>query len=139
MTEVNTLVETLRHQRLDALEATTLLRKVMAEIDVAVFTFAADRELTFVNRAGARLLAQPAERLLARRAEELGLDDCLEGDAPRVINTAFPGGDGSWAIRRSSFRQGGLPHGRLVLSHMGQPLRESARRSSVSFASSATR
>src|SRR6476469_1003682 len=32
--EVNTLVETLRHQRLDALEATTLLRKVMAEIEV---------------------------------------------------------------------------------------------------------
>jgi methyl-accepting chemotaxis protein len=34
MIEVNPLVETLRHQRLDALEATTLLRKVMAEIDV---------------------------------------------------------------------------------------------------------
>src|SRR5215469_3551344 len=33
MIEVNTLVETLRHQRLDALEATTLLRKVMAEIE----------------------------------------------------------------------------------------------------------
>ena len=30
MVEVNALVETLRHQRLDALEATTLLRKVMA-------------------------------------------------------------------------------------------------------------
>ena len=38
MVEVNALVETLRHQRLDALEATTLLRKVMAELDVAVFT-----------------------------------------------------------------------------------------------------
>src|ERR687898_842196 len=36
MIEVNALVETLRRQRLDALEATTLLRKVMAEIDVAV-------------------------------------------------------------------------------------------------------
>ena len=30
MIEVNALVETLRHQRLDALEATTLLRKVLA-------------------------------------------------------------------------------------------------------------
>ena len=68
MIEVNTLVETLRHQRLDALEATTLLRKVMAEIDVAVFTFDEERELKFVNRAGARLLSQPAERMLGRRA-----------------------------------------------------------------------
>ena len=127
MIEVNTLVETLRHQRLDALEATTLLRKVMAEIEVAVFTFDAERELTFVNRAGARLLAQPAERMLSRRAEELGLGDCLSGDAPRVINTAFPGGVGRWEIRRSSFRQGGLPHELLVLSDLSQPLREEER------------
>ena len=127
MIEVNTLVETLRHQRLDALEATTLLRKVMAEIDVAVFTFDEERELKFVNRAGARLLAQNAERTLGRRAEELGLEDCLEGEAPRVINTAFPGGVGRWEIRRSSFRQGGRPHELLVLSDLSQPLREEER------------
>ena len=90
MIEVNALVETLRHQRLDALEATTLLRKVMAEIDVAVFTFDEEHELKFVNRAGARLLSQPSERLLGRRATDLDLADCLTGDAPRVINTAFP-------------------------------------------------
>src|SRR5687768_14759724 len=91
MVEVNALVETLRHQRLDALEATTLLRKVMAEIDVAVFTFDGEQELQFINRAGARLLGQPSERVLGRRAEDLDLADCLTGDAPRVINTAFPG------------------------------------------------
>jgi two-component system nitrogen regulation sensor histidine kinase NtrY len=127
MIEVNTLVETLRHQRLDALEATTLLRKVMAEIEVAVYTFDEDRELTFVNRAGAQLLAQVSERLLGRKADELGLDDCLEGEAPRIINTAFPGGVGRWEIRRSSFRQGGRPHELLVLSDLSQPLREEER------------
>src|SRR5215510_10685712 len=127
MIEVNTLVETLRHQRLDALEATTLLRKVMAEIDVAVYTFDEDRELKFVNRAGARLLSQVAERLLGRHADELGLEDCLEGEAPRVINTAFPGGVGRWEIRRSSFRQGGRPHELVVLSDLSQPLREEER------------
>ena len=37
--EVNALGETLRQQRLGALEATALLRKVMEEIDVAVFAF----------------------------------------------------------------------------------------------------
>src|SRR5690348_2151375 len=110
--EVNTLVETLRHQRLDAVEATTLLRKVMEEIDVAIYTFDEDRELTFVNQAGARLLGQGVERMLARSAEDLGLEDCLEGEAPRVINTAFPGGVGRWEIRRSLFRQGGRPHER---------------------------
>jgi two-component system nitrogen regulation sensor histidine kinase NtrY len=127
MIEVNALVETLRHQRLDAMEATTLLRKVMAEIEVAVFTFDEDQELTFVNRAGARLLSQPSERMLARRAEDLGLAECLAGEAPRVINTAFPGGIGRWEIRRSLFRQGGRPHQLLVLSDLSQPLREEER------------
>jgi len=127
MIEVNSLVETLRHQRLDALEATTLLRKVMAEIDVAVYTFDDGRKLTFVNRAGAQLLGQVPERMLGRRAEELGLEDCLDGEAPRVINTAFPGGVGRWEIRRSSFRQSGLPHELLVLSDLSQPLREEER------------
>jgi nitrogen fixation/metabolism regulation signal transduction histidine kinase len=127
MIEVNTLVETLRHQRLDALEATTLLRKVMAEIDVALYTFDEDRELTFVNRAGAQLLAQVPERVLGRKAGELGLGDCLDGEAPRVINTAFPGGVGRWEIRRSSFRQGGRPHELLVLSDLSHPLREEER------------
>src|SRR6476619_1349272 len=127
MIEVNALVDTLRHQRLDALEATTLLRKVMAEIDVAVFTFDENQELKFVNRAGARLLSQPSERLLGRGATELDLGDCLTGDAPRVINTAFPGGVGRWEIRRSLFRQGGRPHALLVLSDLSQPLREEER------------
>jgi len=127
MIEVNALVETLRHQRLDALEATTLLRKVMAEIDVAVFTFDENQELKFVNRAGTRLLNQPAERLLGRDSHEIGLSDCLTGEAPRVINTVFPGGVGRWEIRRSQFRQGGRPHELLVLSDLSQPLRDEER------------
>jgi signal transduction histidine kinase len=99
----------------------------MAEIDVALYTFDADRELTFVNRAGAQLPGQVPERLLRRKADALGLEDCLDGEAPRVINTAFPGGVGRWEIRRSSFRQGGLPHELLVLSDLSQPLREEER------------
>jgi len=99
----------------------------MAEIDVAVFTFDEDQELTFVNRAGARLLSQPSERLLGRRATELDLAEYLTGEAPRVINTAFPGGVGRWEIRRSQFRQGGRPHELLVLSDLSQPLREEER------------
>src|SRR5579863_3118348 len=62
ITEVNALSETLRQQRLGALEATALLRTVMEEIDVAIFTFDNETKLRLVNRAGERLLARPAER-----------------------------------------------------------------------------
>src|SRR5687767_11546488 len=53
--EVNTLGETLRAQRLGALEATALLRTVMSEIEVSVFTFDGAQQLRLVNRAGERL------------------------------------------------------------------------------------
>src|SRR5438132_10382768 len=62
--EVNTLGETLRVQRLGAFEATALLRTIMAEIDVAVFTFDPDRRLRLVNRTGENLLGQPMYKLL---------------------------------------------------------------------------
>ncbi|MEE9179274.1 MAG: ATP-binding protein [Vicinamibacteria bacterium] len=127
MMEANALGETLRSQRLGALEATTLLRKVMEEIDVAVFTFDEDQHLSLVNRAGERLLARPAERLLKRTASELGLSDCLEGEATQTIQKTFPGKSGRWGLRRSSFREGGLPHQMLVLSDLSQALREEER------------
>lgn len=125
--EVNELGQTLRQQRLSALEATALLRKVMAEIDVAVFAFNAEQKLRLVNQRGERLLAQPAERLLARSATELGLVECLAGDTPRIVESTFPGGAGRWEIRRSAFRERGLPHQLLVLSDLTQTLREEER------------
>ena len=123
--EVNTLAQTLREQRMDALEATTLLRKVMEEIDVAVFTFDGEQKLRLVNRGGERLLNMPSERLLGLKAEDIGLADCLkEGASSRVIDAVFPGGSGRWEIRRSMFRQGGLKHQLLVLSNLSRALRE---------------
>jgi nitrogen fixation/metabolism regulation signal transduction histidine kinase len=123
--EVNTLAQTLREQRMDALEATTLLRKVMEEIDVAVFSFDGEQKLRLVNRAGERLLRMPSERLLGLGAEDIGLVECLnEGASSRVIDMVFPGGAGRWEVRRSMFRQGGLRHQLLVLANLSRALRE---------------
>ncbi|MGD8727241.1 MAG: hypothetical protein PVH40_06325, partial [Gemmatimonadales bacterium] len=60
MFEVNQLGETLRQQRLGAVEATALLRAVMHEIDVAVFAFDEAQRLRLVNRAGERVLGATA-------------------------------------------------------------------------------
>ena len=125
--EVNTLSETLREQRLGAEEATALLRTVMAETDVAILAFDAAGRLRLANRAAEGLLRQPAARLLGSDAEELGLGACLIGDAPRTFRGVFPGGTGRWELRRSEFRQGGLPHRLVVLSDLSRALREEER------------
>lgn len=126
MIEVNSLSETLREQRLGALEATALLRTVMEEIDLAIFTFDNENKLRLVNRAGERLLARPTERLLGFTASELGLAATLEGDAVRTMELAFPG-SGRWGMRRGSFRQAGLPHHLIVLSDLSRALRDEER------------
>jgi len=122
--QVNAMGATLQAQRLGALEATTLLRKVMEEIDVAVFAFDGAHQLRLVNRAGERLLGKPAERMLTVNAEELGLAEYLEGDEARTVQCTFPSGAGRWAINRTGFREGGLPHQLLVVSDLTRALRE---------------
>src|SRR5690349_14694612 len=52
--ESNLLGETLRTQRLGAMEATALLQTVMGEIDVAVFAFDDENRLRLANRAAER-------------------------------------------------------------------------------------
>ncbi|HSJ13228.1 MAG TPA: ATP-binding protein [Longimicrobiales bacterium] len=123
MLEVNALGETLREQRLGAMEAGAVLRTVMDEIDVAVFAFDQETRLRLVNRAGERLLGQPTERLRGGTADSLGLGTVL-GAERRIINARFPGGKGRWEVRRSTFRQGGIPHTLLVMADVSQTLRE---------------
>lgn len=124
MVQVNAMAATLRAQRLGALEATTLLRKVMEEIDVAVFAFDGDHRLRLVNRAGERLLGQPSERLLTDSAEALGLADFLGGDENQTVQRTFASGSGRWGIHRTLFREGGLPHQLLVVTDLTRALRE---------------
>jgi len=126
--EINSLGETLRQQRLGAFEATALLRTIMSEIDVAIFTFDPERRLRLVNRAGEALLAQPMDKLLSKTAEELGLNHCFHADQDEPLTLNFPGASGRWGIRRSTFREQGLPHELLVLTDLSRTLREEERR-----------
>jgi PAS domain S-box-containing protein len=125
--EVNALEEMLRNQRLGAVEATETLRKVLEEIDVAVFAFDPEGTLRIVNRAGERLLGQAADRLTGRAAADLRLSDTLTGVAPRTLEVAFPGGTGRWELRRSVVRQEGYPLQLIALSDLSRALREEER------------
>jgi len=102
LAEINSLSSILQGQRQGALEATALLRTVMEEIDVAIFAFDGSQLLRLVNRAGERLLAQPAGRsgwrnaFKANRAAfwsprnfpgRLAAGECA---ASRFARTAFP-------------------------------------------------
>src|SRR5258707_7608707 len=67
--EINSLGETLRLQRLGAFEATALLRTIMSEIDVAVFTFDPKRRLRLAYLAGGTILGPAVDKVLRKKAE----------------------------------------------------------------------
>jgi|SRR6185369_935597 len=127
MHEVNAIATTLREQRLGAVEATALLHRVMEEVDVSVFAFDDQEKLRLVNRAGERLLGEKGDHLLGRDAGALGLVELLEGDQVRTTAKTFPGGPGRWDVRRSLFREQGLPHKLLVITDLSHTLREEER------------
>ncbi|HEX9852969.1 MAG TPA: ATP-binding protein [Woeseiaceae bacterium] len=124
--EVNVLSTSLREQRVQAREATALLRKVLAEIDIAVFAFDGAKRLMLMNRAGERLMNGRA--LLGQSAQTLALDELLNAEGRQIVARRFPGAAGRWDVWTGSFRESGLPHYLLVMSDLSRALREEERK-----------
>jgi two-component system nitrogen regulation sensor histidine kinase NtrY len=125
--EVNALADLLAQHRTGALEATALLQRVVQEVEIPIFAFDPAAKLRLVNPAGERLLQQSSARLLGRTASELALQNSLTCENETLVPLGF-GSDARWFVRRSSFRQEGLPHTLVVLSDVSRPLREEERR-----------
>lgn len=125
--EVNALADLLADQRIRAIEATALLRRVVEGIDAPLFAFDPDRMLRLVNPAGEKLLQQAAVRLLGRTAAEIGLADCLSAANEALVALPANSSSARWLVRQSKFREKGVPHTLVVLSDVSRALREEER------------
>ncbi len=125
--EVNMLADLLAQHRTGAVEATALLQRVVEEVDVPILAFDPAERLRLVNSAGERLLRQSSAKLLGQTASELELQNALTCDNETFVALNFVS-DGRWFVRRSPFRQRGVPHTLLVLSDVSRALREEERR-----------
>jgi len=125
--EINSLADILTEQRVQTIEATALLRRVVEEIDAPLFTFDPHHVLRLMNAAGERLLQQPAARLLGKTASELELNACFEAPNETLVELPYSAPNARWLVRKSSFRQNGVPHTLIVLSDVSRALREEER------------
>ena len=126
--EVNALADMLSDQRVRAIEATALLQRVVDEIDAPLFAFDPGSVLRLVNPAGEHLLRQMKARMLGRSASELSLQACLTAENESLVELNLNDSQARWLLRRSSFRQHGVPHTLVVLSDVSRALREEERR-----------
>lgn len=126
--ESNRLGATLRSQRFEALEASALLHKVLAEIDVVVLAFDGEGIIRLANRAAGELLRRRPETLVGLSAAEIGVADLVEGPAVASESFAFPARSGRWQVMRETFRDGGRQFRLLVVTDLSQALRDEERR-----------
>jgi two-component system, NtrC family, nitrogen regulation sensor histidine kinase NtrY len=126
--EVNQLADMLSDQKVRTIEATALLERVVDEIDVPLFAFDPAFRLRLVNPAGEHLLRQSRARLVGRTAAQLNLEPCLSADNESLVELKLRDSQARWLLRRSSFRQHGVPHTLVVLSDVSRALREEERR-----------
>ncbi len=124
--EVNALADLLARHRMGAIEATALLQRVVGEVDIPIFAFDPAKRLRLVNSAGEKLLNLQTAQLMDKTSSELGLNRCLSCENESLVELLTT--DARWFVRRSSFRQQGIPHTLVVLSDVSRALREEERR-----------
>jgi two-component system nitrogen regulation sensor histidine kinase NtrY len=125
--EVNALADLLAQHRTGAIEAAALLQRVVEEVEIPIFAFDPAGKLRLLNSAAEKLLQRPSNLLLGKTAAELRLDNALSCENETLIQLQF-GTGARWFVRRSTFRQQGVPHTLVVLSDVSRALREEERR-----------
>lgn len=125
--EVNALADLLAKHRTGAIEAAALLQRVVEEVDIPIFAFDPANRLRLVNSAGEKLIHRPSAQLIGKSAADLSLEKCLTCENESLVELHFAT-DARWFVRRSAFRQQGIPHTLVVLSDVSRALREEERR-----------
>ncbi len=125
--EVNALTEMLQENRLTAEESSSLLRKVLAEIDIVLLGFDEKGYISLINESGEKLFDLKQSNYAKYNAQQLGLSQCLTGPARQVLDLTLPSGSGRWEIRRATYREKGLPHQLLVLTNLTRVLHDQER------------
>ncbi|MFZ0662810.1 MAG: ATP-binding protein [Acidobacteriaceae bacterium] len=127
--EINALADMHQAQRLGSLEAATLFRRVIAELDAPVLAFDPSNCLRLANPAAERLLNINAARDLGRAAADLHLEMLTGHNAEEVvqIDDKLARAPSRWMVHTTEFRQRGVPHTLLLLSDVSLALREEER------------
>src|SRR3984885_2322776 len=125
--EINAFADLLQRHRLEELEATALLRCVISSMDAPVLAFDPEHRLRLINAAAERIFHLNEQKALGSSAEDLRLAALLNEPDRGIMVLSSKGYPVHWMVRRSSFRQRGIPHTLLVLSDVSIALREQER------------
>lgn len=122
--DVNSLAEVLQSQRLRDNDAVSLLQRVLGEMNAPLLAFDEAGVLRILNTAAEQAFSLSALRDAGQTAQQLGLDGLLAQPQEGIWQQQSKQGSVRWMVRRSQFRQHGVPHRLLVLTDVSLALRE---------------
>ncbi|HEX7288899.1 MAG TPA: ATP-binding protein [Candidatus Angelobacter sp.] len=125
--EINELANVLESERMGALEAGSLLRTVTSEVEAVILAVSPDGRIKLLNRAATAFFGKREDQVLNRTAEELGIQSLVDGPPSETISRFGSGGEKRWFVRRTQFRQSGIPHRLIMLSEVSEALRAAER------------
>ena len=123
--EINALADTLQRQSASALDALTLVERVLTSMQSPVLAFDDSGHLRLHNTAAQKAFALPLNAV-GLTAVQLQLAPLL-ALPDQGLYPAQPDGPTRWSVRRATFRLRGLPHTLLVLADVAAALREEER------------
>lgn len=122
--EVNALASDLQAERHASLESAALVRRVLHAMDAPVLAFDRVGMLRLLNPAAMQLLhLRTPQQALGKHAIKLGIEHLLAVDDEQVTTVGGSHNATQWMVRRSQFREHGIPHSLLLLSDVSIALR----------------
>ena len=125
--EINELAAAMEAERRGAIEAQHLLHKVASEVEAVILAVSPNGEIKLLNRAAAVFFGKREDQLLNRTTEELGIEYLVNGPQSEIITHFTAGIEKRWVVRRTHFRQQGVPHRLVMLSEVSEALRAAER------------
>lgn len=125
--EINALAGDLQSERLSSLDSAALVRRVLEAIDAPVLAFDDRNTLRLLNAAAADSLHLSPKASIGQSADELGLSHLLTLPDEQVTTFNRETNPVQWMVRRTAFRQHGIPHTLVLLSDVSVALRQKER------------
>ena len=125
--EINALAGDLQGERLSSLDSAALVRRVLEAIDAPVLAFDEQKNLRLLNAAAIGSLRLNSKSSVGQSAEQLGLEHLLTLPDEQVTTLGGETNPVQWMVRRTSFRQHGVPHTLVLLSDVSLALRQEER------------
>ena len=125
--EINALAADLQSERLSSLDSAALVRRVLEAIDAPVLAFDEQNVLRLLNASAIDCLHLSGKHSVGQAADVLGLSHLLALPDEQVTTLNPETNPVQWMVRRTSFRQHGVPHTLVLLSDVSLALRQEER------------